>query len=121
MPESFNSWPPVAGLYHTTLVKGGPSVALRIYFGNPIVADEEQDRGPRWCVEVNGKTTKLRDGVTELLDVERFWPWCARNKIDAAEYNYLLAKGAHATKWLPDSPAANPQNAVDFNKMKPVW
>lgn len=116
---------PIAGFYTTALVRGGVHVPIRIWFGEPVIDEEIQDRAPRWNVEVNGKTDRVEKDDTGYyckvaLDIWRYWPWCARNKITSAEYNYLLAKTAHAKQWLPDSPAANPQKAIDWNAITPL-
>ncbi|HKV14536.1 MAG TPA: hypothetical protein VJQ81_05800, partial [Reyranella sp.] len=49
---------PEAGYYTTRLIRGGLRVPVRIWFGAPIIDGEEQDRSPRWCVEVDGKTDR---------------------------------------------------------------
>ena len=103
------------------LVRGGPHVPVEIYFGLPRIDGEEIDRSPRWCCVIDGKTTRLRDGVTELLDIEKAWPWCARRPIPKSEYEYLVARGNHAREWLPHSPAANPRKPMDWNKAKTIF
>ena len=58
-PAPVASWPPIAGHYATRLVKDGPRVAVKIWYGAAIIAGEEQDRGHDWRVEIDGKTDRL--------------------------------------------------------------
>lgn len=115
-------WPPIAGHYATQLVRGGPRVAVRIWFGLPVVDGEELDRSPRWCVEIDGRTDKLEKGEDDYvcrvpLDVEAAWPFCAREPITEAEYRYLVAHAGWARDHAPDHPKATPRKAVDFNTL----
>src|SRR6478609_7507672 len=72
---------PVAGHYQMRLARGGVFVAVRFWFGAPVFDGEVLDRSPRWCVEVNGQTTRpVYDddgndtGQRELLDPFEVWP-----------------------------------------------
>jgi len=120
---SVQVWPPIPGYYATRLVRGGPRVAVRIWFGPPLIEGEELDRSPRWCVEIDGNTDRweldeeagYRCRVP--LEVERVWPFCAKEPIDEAEYRFLVADAAHAREWRPDDPKAEPRKAVDFNTL----
>ena len=109
---------PVPGYYMRSLVRGGPRVPIRIWFGNPVIDDEEQDRAPRWLVEVNGKTDFVETGDDGYscrvpLDVHKYWPWCGRYPITEAEYNYMLAKAGWAKQFAPERPQANPHKKID--------
>jgi hypothetical protein len=123
--DSVPVWPPREGLYATTLVKGGPRVAVRIWFGAPVIDGEEQDRAPRWNVEVDGRTDRWEKdagGVYRCrvaFEIDRFWPYVAREPIDEAGYRTLVAKGVWARKHAPDHPNAQPHKAVDFNTLAP--
>lgn len=117
-------WPPIAGYYGTKLVKNGPRVAVRIWFGQAIIDGEEQDRTPGWFVEIDAKTDRIeKDEDTGYLcrvplDVERAWPHCAKDPITEAEYRYLVAHAEWAREHAPDHPKANPRKAVDFNTVR---
>ena len=110
---------PQAGFYRAALVKGGPLVAIRIWFGAPVVDGEEQDRAPRWCVEADGHTDELVEGTRQLLDVYRFWPWCGRSPLTKARYDHMLAYARWCRAHAPDRPEANPTQAVKWNDTKP--
>jgi hypothetical protein len=99
---------PVAGWYQMRLVRGGPLVPVRIWHGLPIVDGEEQDRSPRWCVEVDGETTRRG----ELLDITQVWPWCAREPISEADYRFMVAHSRWA-KTQPHHPKATPRRPID--------
>lgn len=108
-------WPPAPGFYATQLVRNGPLVPLRIWYGAPILDGEELDRSHRWCVEVEGRTERVRDGIPELLDVTKFWPWCARRPIPRHEYDFLMARRSWAAAHAPNHPAAKSRERIDFN------
>lgn len=96
---------PIAGYYGIILVKNGPVVGARIWYGNPLdpVTHEELDRSPRWMALRNGHECDYTD----------LWPWCAGKGITKAEYDHLLAVQAWAVEHAPTDPAANPRVAVD--------
>lgn len=73
---------PIAGLYRHKLRSGAVSVAIRIWHGLPLdpVTGEELDRAPRWNATANG----------EAIDLERVWPACADEPIDAATAEHLV-------------------------------
>jgi hypothetical protein len=123
--ESVPAWPPVPGFYATALVKGGPRVAIRIWYGLPIIGDEEQDRGPRWNVSVDGRTDRWERDEGNIyrcrvaFDVDRFWPYCAREPITEAEYRFLVADAEWTREHAPNHPKARPHKPVDFNTLLP--
>jgi hypothetical protein len=122
--EPVAAWPPVAGHYATRLVRGGPRVPVRIWFGAAIIDGEEQDRAPGWFVEIDGRTDRWeRDDsgyrCRVALEVEKAWPFCARDPITEAEYTYLVAHAGWAREHAPDHPKAQPRKAVDFNTLMP--
>jgi len=115
---------PIAGMYGVRLVGGGIRVPVRIWYGAPIIDGEEQDRSPRWCVEVDGVTTKTDDdGVRVPLDpiYDDIWPLCAGRKVDQAEFDFLTRRRAWAHKFAPDHPAANPRERIDVRKLPPMF
>lgn len=100
---------PVAGWYAMRLVKGGPMVSVRIWFGLPIIDGEEQDRSPRWCVEIDGKTTWRG----ELIPIAKAWPWCAKDPIAEADYRFMTSLTEWAVRHMASHPAASPRTPID--------
>lgn len=119
MVEPVAAWPPIAGHYATRLVRGGPRVPVRIWYGQAIVGGEEQDRAPGWFVEIDGRTDRVEFGEDGYrcrvpLDVEKVWPHCAKEPITEAEYQYLVAHAGWAREHSPDHPKAQPRKPVDW-------
>lgn len=125
MIERIPIWPPIAGFYAMTMVRNGVLVPVRIWFGNAIIAGEEQDRGHDWRCEIDGRTDFIEGDKTAgywcrvALPIDRAWPYCARRPITAAEYSYLAAHAGWAREHAPDHPKAQPRKAVDFNTLMP--
>lgn len=117
-------WPPIAGYYATRLVKGGPRVAVRIWYGAAIVDGEEQDRAHDWRAEVDGRTDRVevdRDTgyrCRVALPVEAAWPHCIKEPISKREYLFLLSHSRWAKAHAPDHPKASPRQAVDFGTVR---
>lgn len=124
MTAPVSAWPPVAGYYATRLVRGGPRVAVRIWFGPPVIDGEELDRSPDWRCEIDGRTDRWeRDEATGYrcrvaLEAERAWPFCAKDQVTEAEYQYLVAHAEWAREHAPDHPKATPRKAVDFHTIR---
>jgi len=97
---------PIAGLYRMKLVSGGVFVAVRIWFGPPLdpIDGTELDRSPRWQAHANSKPVAL----------DRVWPRCAADPIDAQEYAYLLARKAWGEEHAPGSPQARPDQPINL-------
>ena len=118
---------PVAGHYAMPLVKGGLAVPIRIWFGQPVIDGEEQDRSPRWCVEVDGQPERWEaDEETGYRcrvprDVFEVWPYCARQPISEREYRFLLKRAAWAREHAPHHPAANPRERIDVRALPPAF
>lgn len=116
---------PRPGFYSVRLVRGGIVVGARIWFGQPIIDGEVQDRRHRLCIEVDGRTDYLardQDGnvVGRVpLDVDERWPYL--RDITEAEYNFLARRRVWATQHAPDHPAADARKAIDIRKLKPAW
>lgn len=116
---------PVAGYYKVRLVKGGPFVGVRLYYGQPEIDGEPQDRAPRWCAVVDGRTTYVEKGhdgyrCTIPLDPFSVWPWCGRWPISEADYRYMVDKSRWAKAHSPDRPEAAPREKID-PRGKSVW
>ena len=118
---------PIAGLYRMRLAKGALAVPVRIWFGQPVIAGEVQDRTLRWCAEVDGECDKavVDDNATvigrEPIDAFDVWPLCCGSPIDDAEYRFLLKRKAWAVVHKPDHPAATPRKRIDIRKLEPGW
>jgi hypothetical protein len=119
---------PVAGFYAMPLCRRGIPVAIRLYWGQPIIDGVRQDRSPRWCVIINGSSACNFYSATggEVLgrvphDVERVWPYCARWPISPFEYRFLLRRAAWARHYAPDHPAARPWQPVDIRNTAPAF
>lgn len=120
-------WPPTPGYYAMRLVKEGPRVAVRIWWGLAIIDGEEQDRGEDWRCEIDGKTDYVeseRDVGYRCrvpLPIDRAWPFCAKEPIDRSEYLYLTTMASHAKAHDPSHPAAAPRERIDVSKMAPIF
>ena len=72
---------PREGYYRARLINNGLWVAVRFWFGQPVIDGEAQDRSPRWCVEVNGRTDRFDKEAQHRVPLDAFdvWPWCRRS------------------------------------------
>jgi hypothetical protein len=116
-----NLWPPSIGMYAMRLVKGGPLVAVRIWYGHAIIDGEEQDRGYDFRCEIDGRTDRIIDGIRAPLDISEAWPFCARRPIDLREYVFLLRRRDWALEHDPSHPVANPRQPIDVRNLKPAF
>jgi hypothetical protein len=115
---------PVVGWYKCRMVSQGPWVAARV-FKHPCVCtpgsevngephDWDQgicDRHPPLGCEVNGR---------EVIDILKAWPSIGGNPIDQATFNHMTAVARWA-KGRNDVPEARPFEAVDLNKIDPLF
>lgn len=97
---------PIEGYYRFKLVKGGHPVGIRIWFGQPLDPDtrELMDRALRLNAECNG----------DAIDIDRVWPWCGTDPIDAQEYKYYCGLAYWAKINAPLSPQANTKQPVNL-------
>lgn len=97
---------PIAGFFKMRLRSGGVFVGVKIWMGPPLDPFDgtELDRSHRWNALANGRP----------IDLERAWPKCAGDPIDAAEYAYLTQLQAWGEENAPNSPQANPNKPVDL-------
>jgi len=102
---------PTAGFYKMRMVRGGAPAGVRIFYGPPIdpLTGEEMDRSLRWQAEVNGIIDEL----------ERVWPGCMREPIDAAEYRFMCDASAHARDTDARNPMGQPRKRVEWDSATP--
>jgi hypothetical protein len=122
MTEPIQVGVPRAGYYKTRLVNSGMWVAVRFWYGQPIIDGEVQDRFERWCVEVDGKTCRFdkKAGHRVPLDALDVWPFAAGHPISRHEYGFLRKRAAWAREHAPEHPAAKPREPINLRKLKPV-
>lgn len=104
---------PEPGFYALKLVKKGPEVAARIFkmealFGQYL-----------WGAMIDGEFVgdyvedpQLQQGVQQI--------WLFGRKIGLQEYEFMLARAAHAKQHEPNSPWANPRRPIDLRTIKPI-
>lgn len=99
---------------------GRVDVPIRIFFGPPRDPDtgEPMDRSWRWQVEINGvlagdpeRPAYIGGFPVESIDV--FWPHCATEPIDRAEYDYRVARADYAEEHDPDDPYGGTGARID--------
>lgn len=102
---------PAEGYYRMRLVRGGPLVGIKIWYGPPLDPStlDVMDRGFCWNALANG----------DWIDVDRVWPACANEMIDEAEYRYLAALTQHAKQTDGANPMANVRRATDWSTATP--
>lgn len=88
---------PRVGLYWCRLVRGGPRVAVEIFWLDP-ENRETLDRPHRWGCRINGQPA----------DPYETWTRCADKPISAAEFRYLRTVAA-----TPGQPEAAPRVSID--------
>jgi hypothetical protein len=122
MTEPVQIGVPVAGYYRTRLINSGVWVAVRFWYGAPIIGGEEQDRSPRWCVEVNGKSCRFDREAQHRVPLDAFyvWPFAAGHPITEREFHFLLKRKTWAVEHAPEHPAARPHEPIDLRKLPPV-
>lgn len=104
-----------AGYFKTRLVKGGPYVPVKIWFGRPPDPDNPGkllDRSPRWQCIVDGK---------EARDPYDIWAFVAGRNIPEADYYTMVAKKLWDRQHDPGSPTQNPEKPIDWMSMKPIF
>jgi hypothetical protein len=113
---------PREGFYKVRLVNSGMWVAVRIWYGQPIIDAETQDRSPRWCAEVDGRTDRFDKEAQHRvpLDALEVWPFAAGHPITRNEYGFLRKRAAWAREHAPEHPAANPHQPINLRRLPPV-
>lgn len=96
------------GLYAVRLAKGAVEVACLV--SHDVARDPETgeplDRSLWWVVEIDGKPVHGAPSPYERMLIGR--------EIDQSEFDYLLARTAHARMHRPSSPEANPRERVNL-------
>lgn len=87
----FETGKPIAGFYKRRLVRGGPWVGVKLWFGQPVDPSDptnEMDRSPRWQALVAG------------VEAEPYAAWtsCCNHPITEAEYHSLTSTADPFTK-----------------------
>jgi hypothetical protein len=103
---------PVAGFYK--LRRGAASVyrPIAIWYGPPFdpVTGDELDRSPRWQAMFLGRL---------IWDLGLVWPYCAADRIDRLEYDYLLERARWASEHDPADPFGTASGRVDWDRATP--
>lgn len=109
---------PVAGFYRARLVKGGPWVPVRIWFGPPPDPDDPDgpplDRSHRWQAIVG-------DDLVTGHDVQDVWIRASGEPVDRQRYDYMRAVRDWAMRADPSAPEANPTKPVNLRTMRPLF
>ncbi len=107
--------------YKIRMVKNGPLVACKVWYGNPSDPDtgEEMDRAPRWQCWVNGALIEDAFRVVMLIDDQP--PIVKGEEIDELTYNHMLAVKDWAVQYAPNEPEATPRKAIDLGKIPPIF
>ncbi len=104
---------PEPGFFKLRLVKGGPWMPAIIYRPCPIEWHPETcqhiDRWPHLAAEIDGMS----------VSVDRIWT--SGRVIPIAEYLYLKADRAWVREWAPHLPEARPEEAMNLNKLAPIF
>lgn len=96
---------PECGWFRRRLVRHGVYVPARIWLHSPVdigtgelIGDEEL------LCEVDGK----------YADPNEQWLWLCGHPISRAEFDYMTAVAAHARRYEPNLPIANPRQPVNW-------
>lgn len=119
MTRVLEHWGPA--YYRITMVRGGPSVPCKIWYGCPLDPDTQEplDRSPRWHCEAGG--VLLDDPFRVIILIGDQPPIVKGERIDEAEYQFLLADAAWCKQHDPEAPEAQPRKRVDLNKLPPIF
>ncbi len=104
---------PEPGHFKMRLVKQGPWVPALIYRPCPLELEPETfqhiDRWPHLKAEIDGMPAS----------VDRIWT--SGRDIPVAEYLFLKADRAWVRQYAPHLPEARPEEAMDLNKLAPIF
>lgn len=116
-------FPETARFFAAKMVKGGPDVALAVWEGPPWIDGQELDRSPRLQALVRTETTSravIMMGVEAPVEIEGVWLRNIR-RVTKADYLFLANHANYSTAHAPENPDASPTEAIDFNKMEPIF
>lgn len=115
IPDPFNrersgADPLIEGYYLVSLhMARRVSIPVRVWFGPPRDPDDietELDRSPRWQVQIGFRLLEdepINIGGIRFNDLTDVWPACARNPIDAVDWEYRLKRA----EWAVDNDQAD--------------
>lgn len=109
--------------WRARLVQGGPWIGVMTWFGPPLIDGEELERSPRWQAlvrtEKSGRAVLFGDNCPIEVDGKDM---TLRNleRIDEAEYQYLVKHAEWATQHAPHMPDAAPRTKID-KRGKSIW
>lgn len=110
---------PVAGFYTTRLVRGAIDVPCMVWFGQPVIDGERQDRSPRWCIAIDGRSDRFDKEQQCRIPLEAADRWPLGKRITAREYAFLTRRAKWARDHAPEHPAANPRQPIDLGALPP--
>lgn len=104
--------------YRARLVKDGPFVAVKSWFGPPLIDGEPLDRSWRWqcLVHTDKEPLAILTGGPLPIEVDG----CTLRgleQIAEPDYRYLLAHGEWCDATTANHPRTTPRQAVDFNTL----
>lgn len=114
-------------LYKVQLVKNGPQIPLRIWFGHPVdpvTGETLTERPAIWRAIMNGRELPIERACIELMPDS--WspggvnPVVKGEQITQADYDHYVRLNRWAIDHAPNEPEATPREAIDMNKMKPI-
>tara|TARA_R110000868_G_scaffold118062_10_gene313350 strand:- start:1912 stop:2313 length:402 start_codon:yes stop_codon:yes gene_type:complete len=110
LPEDMNpTLSLIAGLYR---IRRGVWRPVAVWNGLPLdpVTEEPLDRSPRWHVLYCGRL---------IWDYSAVWPKCFADPIGQDEYEYLIARTAHAKAHDPRDPFGKMTSRIDLLTCSP--
>ena len=110
---------PQRGFYATRLVKGGIEVPCMIWHGQPVIEGERQDRQPRWCLAIDGKSDRLDKEQQARVPLDALDHWPLQRRISHHEYAFLRRRTKWARRHAPDHPAAQPIHSASISVALP--
>lgn len=110
---------PEPGFYATRLVRGGIEVGCMIWFGLPVIDGERQDRAPRWCIAIDGRSDRLDKEQQARVPLDALDHWPLQRRISASEFAFMRRRARWAREHAPDHPAANPYQRIDLGALAP--
>lgn len=106
--------PDGAWFFKARLGKDMPFIGICTFFAPPLVDGEWLDRSPRHQALIRNETSGRAILLGDLVPIE-VHNISLRNleRIDEAEWRYLVSHAAWAVKNAPSHPAASPKVAID--------